>query len=211
MVRASLDNVRGRCQAITDPCRDATTTVPDMGSPKGLRPDEAARVKAALERLLRECGTQTELARRLGVTKQGVQRVLSGDGRAGIALARRVADALGISIESLLSGAVVETAMEVRLSSLAGWTEAEQEARRRYYYLPDTAWRAVRNLRTDAPPRRLTPEWIGQIAAAWAQGMEPVEPSQPPPKAPSSRNGTPADNPGGRITRPSSPPNSLYR
>lgn len=211
MATRKVDNVHGPRQEdkhLVDSPPSSVRRMSRTRSTKGLTAEEAVPVVDALRRLLKTCGTQTELARRLGVSKQAVQRVLSGDGRPGVLFARKVAEALGISFEELVGGEPYhERAPEVRLSSLSGWDEAEAEARRRYGYLPDEAWSAVRNLRTDAPPRRLTPEWIGQIAAAWAQGLEPGEPSSPGSR-PSvvKRNHSSGHHPKQELA-----PNSLYR
>lgn len=139
--------------------------------PRSLSPEESARIRTIVERLVEEAGTQSELARRLGVSSQAISRVMKGE-QAGVTLARRIADATGTRIEHLLGGeAGGEERMEPRLSSLVGWDAAEAEARRRFRFVPDSAWDAVRNLRTAQPPRVITADWIGSIASDWARAM----------------------------------------
>lgn len=134
---------------------------------------ESDRVRAALERLWREAGTQRELGRRLGVTPQAISRVIQGQG-AGVTLARKVAEALGISMEALLGGSeadVSDAVMEPRFANLSGWAEMEAEARRRFRHVPAEAFEAVRNLRGARVPDVVTAEWIGQLASTYAMAL----------------------------------------
>lgn len=147
----------------------------DRKGPRSLSADESRRVRDAVDRLMREAGTQTELARRLGVSSQAISRVRKGEAP-GVTIARRIAEATGEPIEKLLGGSSREDQpLEPRLSSLTGWDEAEAEARRRFRYLPESAWKAVRNLRTAYPPKVLTADWIASIASDWARAMDDVE------------------------------------
>ncbi len=141
--------------------------------PRSLTPEESQRVRVVLERMIEEVGTQSELARRLGVSPQAVSRVLKGE-QAGVTLARRLADATGQRIEQIIGASGSDTAapLEPRLSNLSGWEAAESEARRRFKYVPEAAWDAVRNIRTAKPPQHVTAEWIGAIASDWARALE---------------------------------------
>lgn len=139
---------------------------------RALVSEEADRVKEALVRLLAEAGTQRELARRVGVTPQAISRVLTG-GDSGPALARKVADAMGVPLELLLRGDTSGESgvLEPRFGNLSGWAEAEAEARRRFRHVPSEAFDAVRDLRGARTPDVVTSEWIGQMAGTYAMAL----------------------------------------
>ena len=141
--------------------------------PRTLAPDEAQRVKEAIERLLAKATSQRELARQLGCSPQAISRVTLGQDP-GQTIARQVADALGIPLERLLRGDAADlsdTSLEPRFGALAGWTAAEAEARRRYRHIPEAAWQAVANLRGAAVPTRVTADWIAQLASVYAMAL----------------------------------------
>lgn len=78
---------------------------------KSLSGDEAERVRIALADVVRQAGTQTAAAKRLDVTQQTISDVLKGKA-AGVGLARRVADALSISLDDLLAGRAASSPAE---------------------------------------------------------------------------------------------------
>jgi transcriptional regulator with XRE-family HTH domain len=135
--------------------------------PKGLLPEEAERVRQALRELLADCGgVQRELARRLGVSQQGLSQILNSNRPPGMPLARAIATHRGQSLDEVLTGAPLGEDRPLR--DLPGWAEAERIARERNPWIPAKAWDFLGACRTPFPPRTITPEWVAQLAASWA-------------------------------------------
>lgn len=138
---------------------------------KSLSEDEQARVRAQLKELTQRRGEQASLAKRLGVTPQAISKIVLEESDPGVRIARALADHLGVTLDALLGKEEAAEDAEPKMCNLPGWAVAEAAARRRFRYVPEEAWQAVRNLRTATPPRHLSADWIGAIASDWARAL----------------------------------------
>lgn len=71
-----------------------------MANKAALSPEERAVVRARVEKLVAEVGSQTAVAQRIGCTQQVVSKALKGD--AGFSFVRKLASALGMTFETLM-------------------------------------------------------------------------------------------------------------
>jgi transcriptional regulator with XRE-family HTH domain len=94
---------------------------------RSLAGEEAERVRDAIRRLVSSAGTQTAAAKQLSVTQQTISDVLKGKAP-GVALARRVAEALGVPLDALLAG-TAQTERVVRDERYPNRTRAIRAAR----------------------------------------------------------------------------------
>lgn len=137
------------------------TTRPMAGG-RTLTPRESAQVKAALERLRPSFPSQKEMARALGMSQQLISHVLSGN-QAGLALARRLADYQGVSLDDML-GVDESPAESPAIRGRPGFSEALDAAQRRWPALA-MALEAVGDMRNAQAPDEITPEYLYDMAA----------------------------------------------
>lgn len=139
-----------------------------MSAKKGLSTDESERVRAELERIA-EGRLQRDVARELGISQQTLSRVLLGE-PVGYPTARALVLTYDLSFDVTVLGRPAPEQLP-RLGDLPGYRESEREARQRYSYLPEQAWRAVANIRTTEMPRHISAEWLASLVSDWARGL----------------------------------------
>jgi hypothetical protein len=141
---------------------------------QSLSPDEAERVRAALEELSAEFRTQAELAAALimpdgkPVSQQIVSSVLNRAGPAGVSLARAVANARGILFDELISGRRLSNgAMAPECyETVPGWKESAAKVIESGY-APRYAVRAAGKMWVNVRPPKVTPEFVHDLAMFW--------------------------------------------
>lgn len=136
-------------------------TTQRMAGGRTLTLKETERVRAALVRLRQDFPTQRAMADKLGVSQQVISHVLTGN-PAGLALARRLADFQGVSVEDMLGGgaSIENTALRGR----AGFVEALEVAQRRWPSLARALAR-VGDMRNAQAPDEITPEYLYDLAS----------------------------------------------
>lgn len=132
-----------------------------MAGGRTLTLEESNRVRAALERLRPEFRTQKALADALGMSQQLISYVVNGN-PAGLALARRLAEHQGVSVEDMLGG--TESVDNPALRGRQGFAEALEAAQRRWPALSD-ALAAAGDMRNAQAPDEITPEYLYDLAA----------------------------------------------
>lgn len=142
---------------------------------RSLTPKESERVREALRSLLAVEGTQTALAKRLGVSQQALSAVLRGTATGGYALGRAVAQALGaVSPDAWLRGASPKAAAP-RIRDRPGYDEALAIALTVFKRVPVSAFDAIGDLMGDRLPETITPEFLGGLATTWANSTSDNE------------------------------------
>jgi len=142
---------------------------------RSLTPKESERVRLALRELLVVEGTQTALAKRLGVSQQALSAVIRGTATGGYALGRAVAQALGArNPDAWLRGAAPSAAAP-RIRDRAGYEEALAIALTVFKRVPPSAFEAVGDLMGDKLPETITPEFLGGLATTWANNSSDNE------------------------------------
>lgn len=149
---------------------EISRTLVRMERSRSLGTHELDHVREAIRRLIAQEGSQIAVAKRLGVSQPTLSNALSGLRPPGVGLARRVADALGIPLDALLSGRPTTrpNADRPTLDRIPGYAEVEALARARARYLPDAAWERTRAM-SGAALGELTPEILVGFAQLWAQ------------------------------------------
>lgn len=132
-----------------------------MSGGRTLRPEESDRVRRALERLREQFPTQKALAQKIRTSQQLVSHVLSG-GNAGLALARRLADYEGVSVEDLLGGAQADEGASL-IRSRKGWEQALGEAQERWPEHAEALER-VGDMRNAEAPDEITAFYVYDMA-----------------------------------------------
>lgn len=164
-------------------------TLVRMERARSLGTHELDHVREAIRRLIEQEGSQIAAARKLGVSQPTLSNALSGLRPPGVGLARRLADALGLQLDALLSGRPTTTREDnlPRLDRIPGYAEVEAAARARAPYLPAVAWEKTRAM-SGAALADLTPELLVGFASTWAQvaagrlrELPPDEGTKPPP------------------------------
>lgn len=136
-----------------------------MSTPKALTLDEAERVRARLVELRSRHRNASELARRLGIGQQHVSSVLGGRMQPGIGFARKVASAIGVSLDELLGGAAVDR----RLRALPGWDDAAREAKADRPELAALIDRVGELVAPEPPERPVSARDVIDLAHVWSQ------------------------------------------
>jgi hypothetical protein len=138
-----------------------------------LTPEENERTVAALRKLLAEHKSQGELAKTLvmpsgkQVTQQVISAVLNGDKPIGVALARVIAAASGITFDELVTGRLYSRGDGVQTNQqLKGWTKAAIEAVEKRL-APRYAVLAAGELPVSVRPEDVTLEFVQRVALLW--------------------------------------------
>lgn len=135
-------------------------------SRKALPPEESERVRAELQK--RAAGRmQRDVARELGISQQTLSRVLLGE-PVGYPTARALVLTYDLSFDEVVLG---RPGHLPRLGDVPGYAECEREARKRFTFIPDRAWRAVANIRTTELPHRISADWLASLASDWARAL----------------------------------------
>jgi hypothetical protein len=138
-----------------------------------LTPEENERAVAALRKLLEEHRSQGELATTLvmpsgkQVTQQVVSAVLNGNKPVGVAFARVIAAASGVTFDELVSGRRSSRGDGYQTNQqLKGWTKAAIEAVEKRL-APRYAILAAGELPVSVRPEDVTPEFVQRVALLW--------------------------------------------
>lgn len=147
----------------------------NRGEGKTFGPDGDARVRAALRRLIAEMGTQTAVAKALGVSQPAVSAVLSSKSNAGPRLAQRLASHFGLTLDQLTQGHDDPKLPPETWARLPWWDATLAHARQLYPSVTAAAWEWLGSLRGEPPPPDALA--LGQIAATWDQAQARTQPA----------------------------------